>query len=76
MAPKIVLYTRQKCPLCDEATKLLTRYGLSYGSVDINNDVSLKDQFDTCVPVVEVDGRVRFRGRINEVLLRRLLEKV
>jgi hypothetical protein len=26
------------------------------------------------VPVVEIDGRVRFRGRINEVLLRRIID--
>ena len=75
MAPEIVLYTRQKCPLCDEAAELLARYGLSYESIDIDNDVGLREQFDLCVPVVKVDDRIRFRGRINEVLLRRLLEK-
>ena len=75
MAPKIVLYTRQKCPLCDEAAELLVRYGLSFESVDIDNDVRLREQFDLCVPVIKVDDRVRFRGRINEVLLRRLLVK-
>jgi hypothetical protein len=26
------------------------------------------------VPVVEFDGKIRFRGRVNEVLLRRLLD--
>jgi hypothetical protein len=25
------------------------------------------------VPVVEIDGQIRFRGRIDEVLLRRLI---
>jgi hypothetical protein len=26
------------------------------------------------VPVVEIDGRIRFRGRVEPVLLRRLLQ--
>ena len=25
-------------------------------------------------PVVELDGKIRFRGRVNEILLRRLIE--
>ena len=41
--------------------------------VDIDSDNELLAQFDTCVPVVELDGQVRFRGRVNEVLLRRLI---
>ena len=32
-------------------------------------------RYDQCVPVVEIDGQERFRGRVNEVLLRRLLQR-
>jgi glutaredoxin len=69
----VVLYTRQKCHLCHEAEQLLVRHGLRPRLVDIDLDPELRRRFDTCVPVVEIDERVRFRGRINEVLLRRLL---
>ena len=31
--------------------------------------------YNECVPVVFVDGRERFRGRIDPVLLRRLLHR-
>jgi hypothetical protein len=41
--------------------------------VDIDRDPELVARFSTCVPVVELDGKVRFRGRVNEVLLRRLI---
>ena len=27
----------------------------------------------TCVPVVAIDGKIRFRGRVDAVLLRRLI---
>ena len=42
--------------------------------IDIDADPALRSRFSTCIPVVEIDGKLRFRGRINEVLLRRLIE--
>ena len=42
-------------------------------TVDVDSDPELVARFSTCVPVVEFDGKVRFRGRINEFLLRRLI---
>ena len=75
MKPRdIVLYTRQGCCLCDDAEALLVRHGLRPRLVDIDASQELREQFSNCVPVVEIDGKVRFRGRINEVLLRRLLD--
>jgi glutaredoxin len=74
---RVVLYTRQGCHLCDEAKAVLQRYASvlpSVEEVDIDGDPRLVEQYGTCVPVVEIDGQVRFRGRVNEVLLRRLIE--
>jgi predicted thioredoxin/glutaredoxin len=71
--PKVVLYTRAACHLCDDALELLEQHGLKPDVVDIDGDAELRERFDTCVPVVEIDGRVRFRGRVDPVLLRRIL---
>lgn len=71
--PKAVLYTRQGCHLCDEAKITLQKHGLELREVDIDQHEDLRKKFTSCVPVVEIDGRERFRGRVNEVLLRRLL---
>jgi glutaredoxin len=71
--PKAILYTRSGCHLCDDAKALLERYGLSPMLVDIDADPVLRERYTTCVPVVVIDGKERFRGRVNEVLLRRLL---
>jgi glutaredoxin len=71
---EVVLYTRQGCCLCDDAAALLARHGLHPRLVDIDASPELREQFTNCVPVVEFDGKVRFRGRVNEVLLKRLLE--
>jgi len=73
MAKNVVLYTRQGCCLCDQAHELLQNHGLEPQLVDIDRDESLREQFNTCVPVVEIDGKVRFRGKVDPVLLKRLL---
>jgi glutaredoxin len=70
----VVLYTRQGCHLCEEAKALLLRHGLIPRELDIDADLQLQSQFTDCVPVVVLDGQIRFRGRVSEVLLRRLLE--
>lgn len=69
----VILYTRTGCHLCDDARQLLIEHGLQPHEVDIDEDENLVQQFNTCVPVVEIDGKVRFRGRVERVLLRRLL---
>lgn len=74
---RVLVYTRTDCPLCDEAIEILEAYHRWMPvaeTIDIDGDAELRERFNTCVPVVEVDGRVRFKGRISEVLLRRLLE--
>ncbi|MBH56491.1 MAG: NrdH-redoxin [Planctomycetaceae bacterium] len=68
-----VLYTRKSCQLCDEAKEMLDMYGFSIDEIDINERPELLDRYNTCVPVVEIDGKVRFRGKVNEVLLLRLI---
>lgn len=69
----VVLYTRRGCHLCDDAHELLVRHGLRPKPVDIDADPELRQRYNECVPVVVIDGKERFRGRIDERLLRRLL---
>jgi glutaredoxin len=71
--PNITLYTRHGCHLCDDALELLRRHGQEPCLIDIDADPALRERYNECVPVVEIDGKERFRGRINEVLLARLL---
>jgi glutaredoxin len=68
-----ILYTRRGCHLCDDAYALLKKYGLDAELIDIDTNAELVRRYNTCVPVVVINGKERFRGRINEVLLRRLL---
>ncbi len=73
----VTLYTREGCHLCDTALEMLEKYRAyipAVEEVDIDAEQDLRQRFDTCVPVVEIDGKVRFRGKIDELLLRRLIE--
>ncbi len=69
----VLLYTRGGCHLCDDAHQVLTAHGLTPTVIDVDADPALHETFNECVPVVEIDGQIRFRGRVDPVLLRRLL---
>jgi hypothetical protein len=72
----VVLYTRMGCCLCDQTWAQLEEarrnYGFALAAVDVDTNPDLAGRYGECVPVVLVNGKVRFRGRINPVLLRRL----
>ncbi|MFV0442127.1 MAG: glutaredoxin family protein [Planctomycetaceae bacterium] len=73
----VVLYTRDGCHLCDEVHELLVVYAEYLPEVvciDIDSDPDLPEQFGLSIPVVEMDGVVRFKGRVSEVMLRRLID--
>ena len=74
---RFTVYTREGCGCCAKALGLLEEYRREHGftveSVDIDADPDLRAWYDTTVPVVAVDGKVRFKGVVNRVLLERLL---
>jgi glutaredoxin len=71
------VYTRVQCCCCHKALDLLKDYQRAHGfriaEVDIDADPELAAQHGNEVPVVAVNGKVRFRGVVNPVLLERLL---
>jgi hypothetical protein len=71
------VYTRRGCHLCEVAWEELERarrrYGFALTAVDVDAEPGLVARYGSCVPVVAVNGRVRFRGVVNRVLLARLL---
>ena len=77
LALEVRLLTRNSCHLCDTAWKQLNtaqrRYGFALTVVDVDSDPALREEHGEHVPVVFVSGKVRFRGRVNPVLLKRLL---
>jgi hypothetical protein len=76
-AIRLTFYTRRGCHLCEEAWDLLHKYQganlVAVEVVEIDSDPALVAQFGDKVPVIAIGGRPRLWGKINEVLLRRLL---
>lgn len=73
---EVVVYTRENCHLCEEAKNFLVRFPEELPmivEVDIAPYPDLVEKFGDCVPVIEMDGKVRFRGKISPVLFNRLL---
>src|SRR6185436_17768174 len=69
-----IIYSRQGCHLCDEAMQLLRAQGIEVQDIDIDLDPALAERYGQSVPVIVIDGKERFRGRVDAVLLRRLVE--
>jgi hypothetical protein len=73
----VEMITRSGCHLCEEAWGQLIqaqcRYGFRLTQVDVDGHPDLVARYGDCVPVVLVNGRVRFRGRLNPMLLERLV---
>ncbi len=71
------VYTRAECCCCHKALDLLRlrqpRWGFAIEEIDVDTDPDLRAKYDTEVPVVAVNGKVRFRGVVNPALLDRLL---
>jgi glutaredoxin len=76
---EVVLYTRAGCHLCDDARAVLEaagqRHPLTLRVVDVDADPELAARYGLEIPVVVIDGKLRFRGRVNAALLERLLRK-
>ena len=69
-----IIYSRQGCHLCDEARQLLRDQGFEVQDIDIDLDPALAERYGQSVPVIVIDGKERFRGRVDAVLLQRLVE--
>lgn len=74
---KIDVWSRDDCPLCDEALEVLRRelarvpHELSVH--DLASDPEAEARYREEIPVVLVDGVKRFFGHVNPALLRRLI---
>ena len=73
---RVTLYTRALCCCCHTAREVLDEYreefGIEVEEVDAS-DPALEALIGPTVPVIAVDGKVRFRGEVNRVLMDRLV---
>ncbi|RFU67085.1 glutaredoxin family protein [Bacillus sp. V59.32b] len=76
---ELLLYTREKCPLCDKAKKILDELvdeiGISYKEIDIYSDDDLLERFGLMIPVLEWQGEMIQYGNLDKTSLLDLFEK-
>ena len=74
---RVTVYTRKDCCCCHTAINFLNeaaqRLRFIINLVDIDADPDLVAAYGLSVPVVAINGKVRFRGVINPVMWNRLL---
>ncbi|WP_176757516.1 glutaredoxin family protein [Salimicrobium halophilum] len=74
---EILLYTKQGCPLCEEAKiwieLLKDDYILEFREIDIQSDETLHDKYALEIPVVSVNGEELMFPQLSEVEIRQRL---
>ena len=75
--PRVTLYSRPGCHLCEEAREVIARVcadgGESYVEISLDDDPVLLDRYAEEIPVTLVDGRQHDFWRVDEARLRAAL---
>ena len=74
--PRLVLYGRPGCHLCDDARAVLEAVGEPFDEIDIETDDALHAAYLERIPVVALDGVELFRYFVGEPALREHLDRV
>lgn len=69
MQPKVTLYTRAGCCLCDDAKRVLEtarrQAAFDFEEVDIDRHTEFRALYNEEVPVISIDGRKAFKYRVD-----------
>ena len=75
----VVLYTRAGCHLCEEmkaeVARARTAVPYELREVDVDSDPALAQLHGLSIPVLEIDGRPAFKGRLAAADFARKLER-
>ncbi len=76
-APRVVLYSRAGCHLCEHARDALRRLGndiaFELREQDVDGDPGLTERYGDVLPVVTVAGRAVSEGRLDAAAVRQAL---
>lgn len=77
--PRITLYTRDGCHLCEDARSVVSAVaqavGATWGEIDVDADPEDRAEYGDLVPVVLVDGTMHGYFRIDAGQLRQALTR-
>lgn len=81
MTPKLTLYSRRGCCLCDEMKAVIgevaSKLAFELEEVDVDTSAELQKQYGEQVPVLFIDGRRAFKFRVTaKQLAQRLTNRI
>ena len=79
MKPKLKLYSRRDCCLCDEMKALIRQVAATasfdFEEIDVDTSRELQSLYDDQVPVLFIDGRKAFKYRVTTEQLAKRLDR-
>ncbi|SES69631.1 Glutaredoxin [Salinibacillus kushneri] len=79
MSKNIIFYTKEQCPLCDEARGLLMllqeEYDFDIEEKDIYQDDELLEKYQISIPVIQVDEEEIDGSQMNFQQIRKVFDK-
>lgn len=79
MSPRLILYSRAECCLCDDMKAIIARVArkipLDLIEVDIDSSADLRARYGTEIPVLFIDGRKAFKYRLSASELEKSLRR-
>ena len=77
--PLLKFYTKESCRLCDIAFEIVARVSkkikFNIETVDITQSDDLMMKYGIEIPVIEIDGNLEFKHKVNENDLLRSIKK-
>ncbi|HET9917599.1 MAG TPA: glutaredoxin family protein [Candidatus Binatia bacterium] len=69
MNPKLTLYSRNDCCLCDEMKAVIRQAAamasFDFEEIDIDTNSELRERYNDQVPILFIDGRKAFKYRVT-----------
>jgi glutaredoxin len=75
LEPRIVLYSRPGCHLCEDAAAILDKIGEPWTEVSVAGDIELEREYGERLPVIMLDGKEHGYFRVEADRLMRDLAK-
>ncbi|MDX8360641.1 glutaredoxin family protein [Cytobacillus sp. IB215316] len=79
MSKTVIMYTKENCPLCDKAQKILVELQaeipFQLELTDIYKDDQLLEKYQVMIPVVEIAGEEIAYGVIHKDVIKKRLQQ-
>lgn len=77
--PRVIIYSRPGCHLCEEAKKVIEASGYreeyTLEEINIESDAGLLRRYSYDIPVITINGKEAFRHRVTADGFRRKLKQ-